>query len=90
MDRQIATQLLEEELARARQLGYRALAAQVEAGSITKDVVGPDGKDYQIEVSAFWDDKENGPIRLIVAIDDGGWRAFKPLTVDDIVGPEPA
>jgi hypothetical protein len=87
MDRAIATQLLQQELARVRQAGYDALLRTVEAGPLPKDVVGPDGKTYQLETSAFWDDKENGPIRVIVAIDDGGWRAFIPMTADEIIAP---
>jgi len=35
-----------------------------------------------------WDAQENGPLRVIVSIDDGGWRAFAPLTGDDLISPE--
>lgn len=68
-----------------RQAGYAALRAAIDTGPTTKDVAGPDGKTYQVETSAFWDRDANGPIRVIVAIDDGGWRAFVPLTADDII-----
>jgi hypothetical protein len=51
MDRTIARMLLEQELAQARQRGYGRLKADV-GQEITKQIVGPDGKDYQISVSA--------------------------------------
>jgi hypothetical protein len=31
--------------------------------------------------------KYGGAIRVIGTVDDGGWRAFRPLTEDFIVGP---
>jgi hypothetical protein len=34
------------------------------------------------------DAQEDGPLRVIVSIDDGGWRAFVPLTADDLIYPE--
>jgi len=37
-------------------------------------------------VQAFWDSpRQPGNLRVIVAIDDGGWRAFRPLSADFIV-----
>jgi hypothetical protein len=87
MDRTIARLLLEQELAQARQRGYGGLKADV-GQEITKQIVGPDGKDYQISVLLVWDAQENGPLRVIVSIDDGSWRAFVPLTADDLIYPE--
>jgi hypothetical protein len=54
----------------------------------TKEVTGGDGKNYQLEAEVFWDGKKGGDIRVIVAGDDGGWRAFKPLTSDFIMAPD--
>ncbi len=48
----------------------------------------PDDLTYQIKIEAFWDDKPNGDIRVTGAIDDGGWRAFFPLTDGFIVSPD--
>lgn len=53
-----------------------------------RDVKGPSGTDYQIEVQAVWDSGRN--LRVMVAIDDGGWRAFMPLTSDFIIAPDGA
>jgi hypothetical protein len=54
----------------------------------TREVVGKDGKNYQLEIQAFWDSNGDGDVLVIVAADDGGWRAFKPLTDDFIMRPD--
>lgn len=51
------------------------------------DVTGPSGATYQVETLAVWDAKPGGDLRLIVAVDDGGWRAFSPLSESFIVPP---
>jgi hypothetical protein len=38
------------------------------------------GTTYQVEVKFFWDDKQKRNIRVVGFIDDGGIRAFVPLT----------
>ncbi len=45
------------------------------------------GAKYQLEIQAVWDDKKDGNLRVMGAIDDGGLRAFKPLTNDFIITP---
>lgn len=40
---------------------------------------------YQVEIQAFCDDNRTGTLRVIVAMDDGGLRAFKPLTGDFLI-----
>ncbi len=52
---------------------------------ITLETTADSGKEYQIEIQAFWDDKSGGNIRVIFSIDDGGWRAFCPLSKDFLV-----
>jgi hypothetical protein len=37
---------------------------------------------------ALWDDKSKVNLRVIVSIDDGGWRAYSPLGVDFIRAPD--
>ena len=46
------------------------------------------GTRYQGSVQVFWDDKPDGAIRVMASIDDGGWRAFVPLTDDFILAPD--
>jgi hypothetical protein len=46
------------------------------------------GTVYQGEVRVFWDDQPDGSIRVMGSIDDGGWRAFVPVTADFILAPD--
>lgn len=48
---------------------------------------GTGGRSYQIEIQAIWDTRPGGNIRILASIDDGGWTAFHPLTVDFIKSP---
>jgi hypothetical protein len=52
------------------------------------EVTAASGTRYQGEVQVFWDDKPDGAIRVMASIDDGGWRAFVPLTDDFILAPD--
>jgi hypothetical protein len=35
---------------------------------------------YQIEIEVVWDGLKGGNVRVIGSVDDGGWRAWVPLT----------
>ena len=50
-------------------------------------VVGPGGSEFQVEVSAAWDDNPGQTLRLFFSVDDGGVRAFVPLTRGALVPP---
>ena len=50
-------------------------------------VVGPNGGEFQVEISAVWDDKHGQTLRLFFSVDDGGIRAFMPLTRGALVPP---
>jgi hypothetical protein len=46
-----------------------------------------------VEIQTFWDSQPGGNVRVMGSIDDGGWRAFLPLSrsfiksaVDSFVG----
>jgi len=52
------------------------------------EVTGTSGTHYQIEVEIFWDNKPNGNARVLGLIDDGGIRAFLPLSEDFIMTPD--
>ena len=43
---------------------------------------------YQIDIIPHWDDKSLRTIRVQFAIDDGGLRAFFPMTDSFILSPE--
>lgn len=38
------------------------------------------GNFYQIEVNVYYEDKSNTDIRVMLSIDDGGWRSIFPMT----------
>jgi hypothetical protein len=87
MNHEVAKSLAEQELSNAKAIGYPTLLGIVDDEPTTRTVIGPDGNEYQIEVCVFWDTTKNGAIRVIVAIDDGGWRVLAPLSVSDLVFP---
>lgn len=79
MNEQVARALIDAELRRHQRLSYSGLTALI--GKVkTKELLGEDGETYYLEIQAFWDSKKGADVRLIVAADDGGWRAYKPLT----------
>jgi len=87
MNEHAANTLIGAEMSRLQQLSYADLSALI--GKVeTKELMGVDGKIYQLEIQAFWDSKIGADVRLIVAADDGGWRAFKPLTGDFLMRPD--
>ena len=74
-----------EALAVYREMGWDELRKLVEKNftetrSLTVEEDGGNEKMYQIQISAYWDDKPSNNIRIVAAIDDGGWRSFYPLT----------
>jgi hypothetical protein len=70
-----------------RKLPYAELKSFLD-NSETRELVAPSGVTYQVETYAFWDDKNAGHLRVSVAVDDGGWRAFLPLGWDFIIAPD--
>jgi len=87
VDEQIVYALIDGWLRELRKRPYDDLVSFM-GHPQTKEVTGGDGKNYQLEAEVFWDGKKGGDIRVIVAGDDGGWRAFKPLTSDFIMAPD--
>ena len=51
----------------------------------TGDVVAPSGARYQVEALAV---QEGENLRVMVSVDDGGWRSFAPVSDDFIVTPD--
>lgn len=86
MDTVEARRVLDQWLARLRAVPYQELAARV--GSVSNDEIARDSeRSWQVEVEVLWDDKPDGDVRVMVAIDDGGLRAFVPLTGEFIKSP---
>ena len=88
MDGVEARLLLGERLATYRAKSYEQLRELIHRGGETFEVRGPSGSPYQVEICAVWDDKAGGEVRVIGAIDDGGIRAFAPLTDSFIMTPD--
>jgi hypothetical protein len=81
-----AKRVLDGVVAELRRETYGTLVARYLHESDERAVVAESGVQYQVEVQALWDDPRNpGNLRVITAIDDGGWRSFRPLSADFIV-----
>lgn len=89
MDAGEAREILDATIAQLRRRSYAdwRLALE-ERRAESREITGWSGARYQLEVSVVWDDEPMGPIRVLAAIDDGGWRSFIPLTDDFIVAPD--
>lgn len=85
MDRNEALGLLRQQLDRHRTRSHRELQSLIVEPDVV-ELVGSSGTRFCIEVLAVWDSQVGGDLRVIGSIDDGGWRAFKPLT-DDFIMP---
>jgi hypothetical protein len=86
MDTVAAQRVLNKWLTRLRAVPYRELASRVD--SVTTDEVARDSeRSWQLEIQVHWDDEPNGNVRVTVSIDDGGLRAFVPMTEDFIKSP---
>jgi hypothetical protein len=77
MNEEIGYALINAEIQRLGQLTYSELVQRM--GTQTDRIVGEDGKIYQVESEVRWDNTKNQDIRIIVAADDGGRSALKPL-----------
>jgi hypothetical protein len=90
MDETEARSVLQSFLDRVRGLPYATLVERYLGDEEHTDVRGASGAAYQVEVQGFWDDPrlKGGNLRVMVSIDDGGWRAFVPMTESFIVAPD--
>ncbi|MFC0531736.1 hypothetical protein [Phytohabitans kaempferiae] len=85
LNRALAARLAEERLAEWRGLDYARWRLMLDDNE-TREVIAEDGKRYSV-VSSGLDDGD-GRIRMSVAVDDGGWSAFSPLTQAEIMRPD--
>ena len=82
-----ALQLLQARLRPWRERPWSELRNDV-GPSRCFEACGESGTTYQGEIQVFWDDKPDGAIRVMGSINDGGWRAFVPLTDAFILAPD--
>ena len=87
MDKQEAGGLLSAKLGEYRLLPYPELVARISSDDHVT-VVGASGVEYQLEVQVLWDDNPGGNVRVIGWIDDGGLRAFFPLSNSFSMAPD--
>jgi hypothetical protein len=87
MNNDVAYVLIDAELRRLFELPYSEFINRIGAPE-TKQVIGEDGNSYQVEIEAIWDISRDEDVRVIVSVDDGGWRALKPLTQDFVMRPD--
>jgi len=85
MNEQAAQALINDWISELEKLSYKGLVSLV--GHVqTRTRVGEDGNEYQLEAQVFWDSKKGGDIHVMVSADDGGLRAFFPLTSNFVIG----
>ena len=84
VDKEKAKDILTKELEAYRKQSYEDLLRLINTQD-TQEVTGHSGTVYQLEFQAVWDGKKDGNLRIIGAIDDGGLRAFTPLTEGFII-----
>ncbi len=87
MNKEEAKSVLGKALGAYRTKTYNELGYLLETQD-TSEVTAESGTNYQLEIQAVWDDEESGNLRVMRSIDDGGWRAFMPLTDDFIIAPD--
>lgn len=87
MDKKEARTILTEHLFRYMNGSYSELVGVLDKQD-TLEVTGLSGKRYQLEFLVIWDDEPYRDLRVIASINDGGFRAFFPLTDNFIRGPD--
>ena len=86
MDKAEAKKIIGEQLARFS--SHAALVPLVESQHVeTLEVRGASGTAYQVEIQFFWDDARSRVVRVVGSIDDGGIRAFVPMTETLLISP---
>ncbi len=84
MDKREAATILASKLAEYRRRTYAELKRLLNNQDCF-EIVGDSGTTYQLEYQAVWNDQPNGNLRVSRTIDDGGLRAFFPLTDSFII-----
>ena len=62
---------------------YASLVNRIDAEPFTEEIVRGATR-YQLELVCVWDSQPGGDVRVVASIDDGGLRAFFPLSRDFI------
>lgn len=87
MPAKIPRALLEVAMLEQQSKSYNALAGGIGQVHVHSQR-GSDGRAYQIEIEAEWDDQPGGAVRVVGAIDDGSFRDYLPISAEFIVAPD--
>jgi hypothetical protein len=87
MPAKIPRALLDAAMLEQQVKSYETLASAIGQVQV-RSQRGSDGRDYQIEIEAEWDDQPGGAVRVVGAIDDGSFRDYLPLSAELIVAPD--
>ena len=82
-----ALQELQKELSKYKARSHSQLTELISEPVWTK-VAQPKGQWYQIKIEAFWDRDPGGDLHILGRIDDGGWRAWLPISHSFIRKPD--
>lgn len=85
MDKNAYLKLLTPIVADYRSRDYAFWFPYIAGDVILLDACAADGTQCCVEINAMWDDKPEGNIRVIVSIDNGGWRALVPVTESFVI-----
>jgi len=88
MDKAEARQLAVGKARELRAMPWAELRDRFLRNSETVEIAGPSGTAYQVKMHAVWDGKKDVDLRVFVEVDDGGWRAFVPLSESFIIAPD--
>lgn len=92
LTRRHAQEAVARQAARWERLTYEEARHLIDAGPLLYDL--PElGSDAQVEITATWDDRPEGAVRVFISLAGlGGWMDFAPPTEDLLIwppGPEP-
>lgn len=88
MDNQQASEILERELESFRQEPYSELVRRIGLEPVVLERAGKGTTAFIVEIEFMWDGPEGGNVLVIGSVDDGGCRAFVPITRSFIRTPE--
>lgn len=83
-----AREIITAELAKYRSWPYLQLRALVDVPKRRFEVTSASGTRYYIDIAVHWDGKPEGDVRVLGCIDDGGWRAYVPMSDSFIKAPD--
>jgi hypothetical protein len=87
MNKEEAKEILKIELEKFREKSYQELKNDL-GKPITYGIKTPNGVEYQVEIEIFWDDKPDNNLRVMGAIDDGGFlSSIHPISDSFIISP---